>query len=150
MNWTQEELAARNREVFGIPCGHPPTPNEGVCGIPWCETPVATLPRPEPRRGTMNKLEARFRDEVLAGKVRWYDFEAVKFRLADGAWYTPDFVVQDAHGLYCFYEVKGFWREAARVRIKVAADKYPFPFIAVTRNRKTGEWEYERFSGRAS
>lgn len=104
----------------------------------------------EPRRGRQNKLEAAFQREVLEGCVAWFDFEAMKFRLADGAWYTPDFPTQGADGTFTIFEVKGHWREAARVRIKVAADKYPFAFVAVTKDRKTGEWVYERISGRGT
>jgi hypothetical protein len=46
------------------------------------------------------------------------------------------------------YEVKGMWREAARVRIKVAADRHPFRFIAVTKRlvRDGGGWKEELFS----
>lgn len=114
------------------------------------ETPAPA----KPRRGRLNKLEARFQREFLQrkrdkGDLLWYDFEALKFRLADGAWYTPDFVSEDMHGSMVAWETKGFWREAARIRIKVAADKYPWiRFIAVTRDRRTGEWVFEHFQGR--
>ncbi len=113
----------------------------------------AVAEEPKPRRGRMNKLETRFRDEVLqrpdgSGRYAWHDFEPMKFRLADGAWYTPDWMAMDDRGAVTAFEVKGFWREAARVRIKVAADKYPFRFVAVTKDRKTGEWQYENFTGR--
>ena len=40
-----------------------------------------------------------------------------------------------------FHEVKGFWRDDARVKIKTAADKFPFVFIAA-KQTKTG-WEIE-------
>ncbi len=115
---------------------------------------ISTEPMPaKKRRGCMNKLEERYMREVLerdkrSGGLLWYDFEPIKLRLADGAWYTPDFAVQGFNGWLEIHEVKGFWREAARVRIKVAAEKYPYRFVAVTHNRKTGEWEYERFYGR--
>ncbi len=105
-----------------------------------------------PRRGVANKWERRFRDEVLEpqrliGEILWYAFEDVKFRLATGAWYTPDWVARSIEGGMIAYEVKGHWREAARVRIKVAAENHPLEsgwrFIAVTRDKKTGEWAYE-------
>jgi hypothetical protein len=122
-------------------------PGDGVLSL---DDPI---PRPNPRRGRMNKLEARFEAEeiiprVRIGEILWYGFEAIKIRLADGAWYTPDFVIQDSYGLISLIEVKGFWREAARVRVKVAADKVPWFIRAVTRDRKTGEWIYETIGGR--
>jgi hypothetical protein len=109
---------------------------------------------PQKRRGRMNKLEARYQREILEpdqqhGVIRWFEFEPIKLRLADGAWFTPDFGFLDAMGEIGFVEVKGFWREAARLRIKVAADRYPFPFLAATRDKKTGEWQHEHFRGRA-
>lgn len=106
------------------------------------------------KRGEVNKTEGDFeRDELaplkLSGVVVDYKYESVKFRLANGAWYTPDFVAW-VHGKQrpMVYEIKGFWREAARVRIKVAAELYPqYQFIAVQKKRKKdgGGWEYEWF-----
>jgi hypothetical protein len=42
------------------------------------------------------------------------------------------------------HEVKGFWQDDARVKIKVAASIYPFKFIAVKKAK--GGWEREEFS----
>jgi len=99
------------------------------------------------RRGEMNQLEARFAQEVLdllkaAGDIKGYGFEGVKLRLAEGAWYTPDFVVMHNDGVLEFVEIKGFWREAARVRIKVAAEQYAWlgKFTVV---QKKGGWQFE-------
>jgi len=46
------------------------------------------------------------------------------------------------------HEVKGFWQDDARVKIKVAADMYPFRFIAVKPRAKKdgGGWQTEAFS----
>jgi len=47
-------------------------------------------------------------------------------------------------GWFEIHETKGHWREAARVRIKVAADLYPwFKFVAVKWDKK--QWVYEDF-----
>jgi hypothetical protein len=104
---------------------------------------------PEKRRGRMNKLEERYLREVLApqamaGAIDGYWYEGVKLRLATGAWYTPDFMTVDKRGRIQLIEVKGFWREASRVRIKVAAEMYQlFTFRAV--RRVGGVWETEKF-----
>lgn len=109
-------------------------------------------------RGTkdgMNKLEKSFLDEVLiprwrAGEIEEPRFEAIKLKLARRTFYTPDFLVNETSGNIVIYEVKGFWEEDARVKVKVAAYLYPFRFIAVTRGKtKRGEprWLYEDFSG---
>lgn len=79
-----------------------------------------------------------------AGEVLWFQYEAIKLRLADGAYYKPDYAVLMRDCLLELHEVKGFWREAARVRIKVAASIYPFKFVAVKKVK--GGWEREEFS----
>ena len=40
---------------------------------------------------------------------------------------------------------KGFWEDDARVKIKVAAEVFPFRFVAITRS-KDG-WKEEDFGG---
>ena len=89
--------------------------------------------RPETK---MNKTEKRYADHLWlrkkAGEVRRYEFEPIKLRLGNDSWYTPDFLVELSDDTVEIHEVKGFWREAARVRIKVAATGFPlFRFVAV-------------------
>ena len=45
------------------------------------------------------------------------------------------------------HEVKGFWEDDAKVKIKVAAELYPFSFVAVTKKPKKhgGGWELTKF-----
>lgn len=101
--------------------------------------------------GTMNRTEAEYRDLLearkLAGEVAWYRFEGLKLRLADSTFFTPDFAVMLADGQIECHEVKGFWTDDARVKIKVAADAYPFQFIAVRKRakREGGGFSEERF-----
>jgi hypothetical protein len=101
--------------------------------------------------GSMNKTEQAYAahlDEMKAdGTIQWYRFEGVKLRLADNTFYTPDFAVMAGDGTMEMHEVKGFWQDDARVKIKVAADQYPFVFIAVTaKSRKEGGgWAVEAF-----
>ena len=101
--------------------------------------------------GVMNKTERAYADTLewrrRAGDVVWFKFEAIKLRLADNTFYTPDFAVMAADGVIECHEVKGFWQDDARAKIKVAADLYPFRFIAVkARTKKSGGgWEVEAF-----
>lgn len=105
-------------------------------------------PKPK-RRGQPNKTEQQYIAELLVRpEVKSVDFEAVKFRLADGAWYTPDCMVTMKDGTVEFHEVKGFWREAARIRIKVVAKDFPqWTFRAVQKKKKKdgGGWKVETF-----
>ncbi len=103
------------------------------------------------RPGVMNKTEAAYADHLemqrLAGEVLWYAYESVTLKLADDCRYTPDFAVVRADMSLEMHEVKGFWRDDARVKIKVAAEKFPFAFIAVTQVpvRQGGGWKFEEF-----
>lgn len=115
------------------------------------------LPEKKPKqpRG-MNKWERDYslvlEAERQAGKIRSWEFEGLSFKLGRGARFTPDFIV---HRVILDYdeierdeiearECKGHWREAARVRIKVAASKYPWcRFIAVSKDG--AGWKTERF-----
>jgi hypothetical protein len=83
----------------------------------------------------------------MAGELLWYRFEGMKFRLADNTFYTPDFALMRLDGQIEIHEVKGFWQDDARVKIKVASEMYPFKFIAVKAKAKKdgGGWGYEVF-----
>lgn len=99
------------------------------------------------RAGTLNKTEQAYADTLrlrqLGGEIAWYKYEAMKLKLAHNTTYTPDFAVMLASGELEMHEVKGFWRDDARVKIKVAAALFPFRFVAVTRSKN--QWITEEF-----
>jgi len=151
MRMTEEQLAAylERRGVAGEPtvvdvsdppfAAPPPTAKQALQAL-------GRLPT-----GTMNKTERSYAcrlDQMKhAGKILWFGFEAIKLRLADNTFYTPDFAVMADDGVIELHEVKGFWTDDARVKIKVAADKFPFRFMAMKpRTLKAGGgWEVEEF-----
>lgn len=87
----------------------------------------------------MNKSEAQFAQKLefqkVAGDIVWWGFEPIRIRLANGTFYRPDFVTVDKNGRTAIYEVKGYMREAARVRLKVAVEKLPYPFFLVRKHK---------------
>lgn len=99
-------------------------------------------------QGEMNGLERRYADHLkqrqFAGEIALYAFDSIKLRLAGNTFYTPDFLVMLTDGEIEVHEVKGFWEDDARVKIKVAADKFPFRFKAITWGKAKG-WEVEEF-----
>lgn len=103
------------------------------------------------KAGVMNKTEAAYGKHLellkAAGDIQWYRFEGQKFRLADNTFYTPDFMVLRSDGTLEAHEVKGYWMDDARVKIKVAADMYPIKFIAIKAKAKKdgGGWSEETF-----
>jgi hypothetical protein len=100
--------------------------------------------------GEMNKTEEAYSKhldlQVKAGLLISHQFDALKLRLADKTFYTPDFFVVNARYLIEIHEVKGFWEEDARIKIKVAAALFPFVFKAAVWDRKTKQWVIEEFS----
>ena len=105
------------------------------------------------KAGTMNKLEAEYAAHLsqmqASGHILWHRFEAVKLRLADSTFYSPDFAVMSSDLRLEMHEVKSIWRDDAKVKIKVAADQYPFIFVAAYRlpKREGGGWRFEDFTG---
>ena len=99
------------------------------------------------KQGVMNKTEAQYelhlKSLLQQGDILWYKFEGIKFRLADSCFYNPDFAVMQKDGTMEIHEVKGFWRDDAKVKIKVASELYPFRFIAIHKKAKKdgGGWD---------
>ncbi len=122
-------------------------------GMEWMENPCNRGRRQD---GFRSQLEADYAVHLetlkAGGNIREWWYEPMRLKIASGkmqAWYKPDFaailVGEDGETDLFFYEVKGYWREAARLRIKVAAGLYkPFWFVAIT--RKDGQWVEENFS----
>ncbi len=98
------------------------------------------------KAGVMNKTEqayaALLEGDRKAGLIVAWWFEAIKLKLGDNCFYTPDFLIQRADGVMEIHEVKGHWEDDARVKIKAAAAKFPFVFKAV-RKGKDGMWHDE-------
>lgn len=100
--------------------------------------------------GKMNKLEQSYAQELriklLAGEISDYKFEPIKLKLAPNTTYSPDFLVITNDGEMQLHEVKGYWEDDARVKIKVAAEMFwMFKFIAIQRDKSV--WRYEEFGG---
>lgn len=141
MRWTDEQLADyERRKGARVDTSAPPFLP------PANEAGAFARGKLKPRE--MNKTEAAYdahlRARQLAGDIVWYAFEAVKLRLADNTYYTPDFFVLCRDFVLEVHETKGFWRDDARVKIKVAAAQFPFRFFGITKERDG--WLREEFS----
>ena len=88
-------------------------------------------------------LELKYRAcEILA-----YEYESITFRLAPKTTYTPDFLVVLPNGKIQIHEVKGFAREDAIIKFKVAAQQNPwFEFIMVKKSKNEGWVEMLHFN----
>lgn len=101
----------------------------------------------------MNKTEQAYADMLearrLAGDIRGWEYERHTLKIASDTRYTPDFEVVNKSGEIEFHEVKGHWRDDAKVKIKAAADRFRhYAFFAVFREPRNrgGGWKIEDFS----
>ncbi|MEX3690802.1 hypothetical protein AB3X91_11845 [Paraburkholderia sp. BR14263] len=102
--------------------------------------------------GAMNKTEAAYAQlldaRLAAGEILWYRFEGIKLRLAARTFITIDFAVIPRGAPLEFHEVKGRWTDDARAKTKVAAEQFPFRFIAIQRDGRHG-WRTEDLTSRS-
>lgn len=97
--------------------------------------------KPVARKDGMNKTEAAYAAylELLkkAGEVVAYRYEPCALKLAPKTTYTPDFLVIYP-GHMEFHEVKGFERDDAIVKFKVAAEMFPWFGFKMVKKVKGG------------
>lgn len=115
-----------------------------------------SIRRADPDDG-MTKLERRFRDDVLmpalgSRHIAGFWREPMSLRLGGRCFYRSDFLVAEwsgDHGLpprLTMIETKGYMREDACVKLKVAAGMfYIFRWLLVTRPAKA--WEVHEVTG---
>lgn len=123
----------------------------GARAVPCAGPPRSVAQRKSSRPAAiplMNSWELLYSRELdlrrAAGEVTWWSYEPVKLRLARRTFYTPDFLVRHKDGSLELVEVKGFWRDDARVKLKVAAEQYPmFRFRAVRMRGACAETVWE-------
>lgn len=112
--------------------------------------PPSSVVQPSPRSAFRSKLEAAYsrylHGLLLAGDIRQYRYEPLRFTLATKTTFTPDFQVILPDGTMEFHEVKGWARDDAMAKVKICARLYPeWSFRLVTRVR--GVWDLRELPG---
>jgi hypothetical protein len=102
--------------------------------------------------GQMNKTEAAYAVELEnlkhAGAILWSKFEGIKLRLADNTFFNVDFAVMTSGLELQMHEVKPrkgdtyYTEDDAKMKVKIAADQYPFRFF-IKWPLKGGGWGSE-------
>lgn len=96
--------------------------------------------RPGEKNNTETAYEQHLNLLMHAGEILWFKFEGIKLRLADRTFYTVDFFVLKKNHVLEAHEVKGYMTDDANVKLKVAAEEFPFVFKLIRKGKK-GQWE---------
>jgi hypothetical protein len=104
---------------------------------------IAAPGKPRLRQKTKgpNKLEAEWGERLQHSGIEYRRHSDIAFRLANGVVYWPDWTGY-TEGQPCAWEVKGFMRDDAAVKLKVAASLYPEVRWFLVWKEK-GEWKQQ-------
>lgn len=104
------------------------------------------------KSGQMNKTEAAYARTLEVSKreggIIGYWFEGITLKLADGLRYTPDFLVMKSNSELELHEVKGspaIFRDDAKAKVKMAAEKFPFPVKVVFPIKGSSLWQVDEY-----
>ena len=141
LNWSEEDVKRHNERVKKGRTAKPEQPADG-------QKKMQALGRL--KQGQMNKTEARYaqRLELLrgSGAVLWWKFEAIKLKLASDCTITVDFAVLTCSGVLEMHDVKGakgVFFDDAKVKMRVAAEMFPFIFKVAYPIPKSEDWNIE-------
>lgn len=90
----------------------------------------------------LNKTERAYLAFIRCIGFAWIGVQNVTLKLGNDCRYTPDFFVINQQGHAQAREVKGFMRDDALVKLKVAARLFPWIEFQVVRKTKNG-WEHQ-------
>lgn len=110
-----------------------------VLGTPGVIVSGGEAASPHRVRG-MNRTERAWSDVLtIDADVDAWLYESVTLKLGPDCRYTPDFFVVTTAGRFELHEVKGFRREDAMVKLRVAAGMFTwFRFFLV--EKRQGQW----------
>lgn len=133
------ELAALEARMARAKAGHFAPPESPV---PKLDLAIA----PSKDEEKLNKLERAWLTNLRACNYPLLWIQSITLKLGDDCRYTPDFVVLTPDGKLVAYETKGFMRDDALVKIKVAARQFPMIGFVVVRREK-GVWHQTEVRG---
>ena len=97
-------------------------------------------PNGRPYRSKWESAYAQELDLALrAGAILWWAYEELTLVIGHDVRYTPDFLVRLPNDRMVAKEIKGWFRDDAKTKFRVAAKAHPWlRFEAITRKR--GAW----------
>jgi hypothetical protein len=139
MRFTNSEFHTYEARIAAMKGGAKPT--EGVALAQEVKLPTASFSvRQTTDEEKINRTERAFLAHLRAnpGEVgAWIGIQSVTLKLGDDCRYTPDFFCVGSSGAVA-WEVKGFMRDDAAVKFKVAREQYPQFRFRMLRKTKGG------------
>lgn len=121
--------------------------SKGSLGPIQQENVVKSFPtlkmKPSNDEAKLNKTERAWLDELRIRNPKFLGVQSMTFKLGDDCRYTPDFVEISQEDKFIAWEVKGFMRDDALVKLKVAARMFPFLDFYIVKRIK-GSWETKK------
>lgn len=138
-SWTAEDVARHNAKAG--------TPRSSMVeqalykGQVTGSIPVAATVtvRKSTDEANLNKLEASWLAILRARGYPWIGVQSITLKLANDTRYTPDFSSVGPNGEFIFWETKGFFRDDAKVKLKIAARQYSWAVFMLVEKKK-GQW----------
>lgn len=90
----------------------------------------------------LNKLERAYLGHLRASGYPRIGIQNITLKLAHDCRLTPDFNIYK-EGFFTFIDVKGFQREDALIKMKVAARTFPWARFEIVKRTKTGQWDHQ-------
>jgi hypothetical protein len=95
----------------------------------------------------LNKTERAYYTRLVMLNVRCLHIQSITLVLAHDCRFTADFSYRDENGRITFVDVKGFQREDALIKIKMAARLFPeFRFVIATKANTIEGWQHKEIS----
>ena len=91
----------------------------------------------------LNGLEKKFLAYLRSlPNITYYYIQSINFKLAWDKRYLPDFFTVSTDGKFSAWEVKGFMRDDARVKLHVFARQFPWIQVFLV-THKNGKWQID-------
>lgn len=126
-----EQLAKEGQPLVKSPVPLPPA----VTAV----TMLAKI-KPSTDEGELNKWERDYLAHMRALLIPWIGIQCITFKLAHDTRITPDFSYVDFEGRMTMVDVKGWQREDALIKMRVAARQFPMFDWQIVKKTKDG-WD---------
>jgi hypothetical protein len=136
---TRASDALKKRYPNHLPVQSPQNHRDAAATIRSVETDFEI--RSSTDESKLNKTERAWLAVVRERNYPWIGVQNISFKLGDDCRYNPDILVLDGGKLVAF-EVKGFMRDDALVKLKTAARSFSWIKVVLVKREK-GQWTEE-------